>query len=48
MIIRRHTDSLAHAIPGAREIIVPGASHFGPLEKPDAYEDIAVRFLNSN
>lgn len=48
MILRRHTDSFAHAIPGAREIIVPGASHFGPLENPDAYEDIAVRFLNSD
>jgi pimeloyl-ACP methyl ester carboxylesterase len=48
MILRQHTDNLAHAIPGAREIIVPGASHFGPLENPDAYEDIAVRFLNLN
>jgi len=46
MILRAHTDSLAHAIPGAREIIVPDASHFGPLEKPDAYEALAVKFLN--
>jgi pimeloyl-ACP methyl ester carboxylesterase len=45
MILRPHTDSLAHAIPGAREIIVPGASHFGPLETPEAYEQLAVRFL---
>jgi pimeloyl-ACP methyl ester carboxylesterase len=45
MILRRHTDSLAHAIPGAKEIIVPGASHFGPLEKHEAYDAIAVDFL---
>jgi pimeloyl-ACP methyl ester carboxylesterase len=45
MILRQHTDSLAHAIPGAREIIVPGASHFGPLEMPDVYERLAVQFL---
>lgn len=47
MILRAHTDSLARAIPGAQEIIVPDATHFGPLEKPDAYEALAVKFLNS-
>jgi pimeloyl-ACP methyl ester carboxylesterase len=46
MILRAHTDALAHAIPGAREAIVPGASHFGPLEQPAAYGDMAVRFLD--
>ncbi|MGZ6009424.1 MAG: alpha/beta fold hydrolase [Rhizomicrobium sp.] len=46
MILRKHTDSLAHAIPGAKEIIVPDATHFGPLEKPDLYEAMAVEFLN--
>ncbi|HJW42013.1 MAG TPA: alpha/beta hydrolase [Rhizomicrobium sp.] len=45
MILRQHTDALAHAIPGAQEIIVPGATHFGPLESPAAYEAIAVKFL---
>jgi pimeloyl-ACP methyl ester carboxylesterase len=45
MIRRKHTDSLAHAIPGAQEIIVPGASHFGPLEMPEVYEQLAIRFL---
>ncbi len=44
-ILRAHTDALAHAIPGATEIIVPGASHFGPLEQPDVYNAIAVAFL---
>ena len=47
LIRRAHTDALAHAIPGAKEIIVPGATHFGPLEKPDVYDRIAVEFLNA-
>jgi len=47
LILRKHTDNLAHAIPGAKEIIVPGASHFGPLEKPDVYNDIARNFLDA-
>jgi pimeloyl-ACP methyl ester carboxylesterase len=46
MILRAHTDRLAHAISGAQEIIVPDATHFGPLEKPDVYEAMAVKFLN--
>ena len=45
LILRPHTDALAHAIPGAREVIVPGASHFGPLEQPRVYGDLAVNFL---
>ena len=48
MILRQHTDRLAHAIPGAQEIIVPGASHFGPLEMPEVYEQLAIRFLGPN
>jgi pimeloyl-ACP methyl ester carboxylesterase len=45
LIFRAHTDALAHAIPGAKEIIVPGASHAGPLEQPDAYNKIVLDFL---
>ncbi|MBL6852180.1 MAG: alpha/beta fold hydrolase [Alphaproteobacteria bacterium] len=47
LILRPHTDALAHAIPGAKEIIVPGATHFGPLEKPEAYNKIVVDFLDA-
>jgi len=47
LILRAHTDSMARAIPGAKEVIVPGASHFGPLEKPDVYNALAVDFLNA-
>jgi pimeloyl-ACP methyl ester carboxylesterase len=46
-ILRPHTDALAHAIPGAKEIIVPGASHAGPLEQPDVYNKIVLEFLGS-
>jgi len=45
LILRPHTDALAHAIPGAKEIIVSGASHAGPLEQPDAYNKIVLDFL---
>ncbi|HEY0302585.1 MAG TPA: alpha/beta hydrolase [Rhizomicrobium sp.] len=47
LILRRHTDSLAAAIPGAQELIVPGASHLGPLEMPDRYNEIALGFLDA-
>jgi pimeloyl-ACP methyl ester carboxylesterase len=45
LILRQHTDALAHAIPGAKEIIVPGATHLGPLEAPETYTKIAQDFL---
>jgi pimeloyl-ACP methyl ester carboxylesterase len=47
LILRRHTDAMAKAIPGAKEIIVPGASHIGPLEQPDAYNRIVLGFLDA-
>lgn len=47
MILAEHTAKLAAAIPGAKKIIVPGASHFGPLEKPDLYGRMVVDLLNA-
>ncbi|MEJ1969214.1 MAG: hypothetical protein WDN03_11370 [Rhizomicrobium sp.] len=47
LIRRAHTDALAHAIPGTQEIIVPGASHFGPLEQPDTYNALVLKFLDA-
>ena len=41
-IRRDHTDALARAIPGAREVIIPDASHMAPLERPDRV-DAAIR-----
>jgi pimeloyl-ACP methyl ester carboxylesterase len=34
VVRREHTDSLALAIPGAREVIVRGADHMAPLRSP--------------
>ncbi len=48
MILRAHTDALARAIPGAKEVIVPGASHFGPLEMPERYNEIVLNFLDKD
>lgn len=47
LIRRDHTDELARAIPGARELIVPGASHFVPLEDPEAIDPAIRTFLTS-
>jgi pimeloyl-ACP methyl ester carboxylesterase len=47
MILSEHTAKLADAIAGSRKIIVPGASHFGPLEQPDVYNAMVLEFLDS-
>jgi len=46
IILRAHTDALAAAIPGSKKIIVPRASHIGPLEQPDVYNRLAMEFLD--
>lgn len=47
-IVRRdHTDALARAIHGAREIIIPGASHSAPLEDPKTVDSAIRAFLSS-
>jgi pimeloyl-ACP methyl ester carboxylesterase len=47
VIPREHTDAMARAIPGARELIVKGAGHGGPLEHPDAENPAIVDFLRA-
>jgi pimeloyl-ACP methyl ester carboxylesterase len=47
LILSEHTAKLAAAIAGAREIMVPGASHFGPLEQPQTYNEIVLKFLDT-
>lgn len=44
-IRRDHTDTLARAIPGARELIVPDATHRVAREKPDTVNAAIVAFL---
>ena len=47
LILPEHTAKLAAAIAGARKIIVPGASHFGPLEQPETYNMLVLEFLDT-
>ena len=46
-IRRDHTDALARAIPGAREVIIPGASHWAPLEEPEPVDAAIRAFLTA-
>lgn len=36
-ILRPHTDKIASLIPGAKEVILPGVSHFAMLQDPAGY-----------
>jgi pimeloyl-ACP methyl ester carboxylesterase len=47
LILPEHTAKLAAAIAGAREVIVPGASHAGPLEQPETYNEMVLKFLDA-
>lgn len=44
-IKRAHTDALAAAIPGAREVIIKGATHFAPVTHHDEVDAHIVAFL---
>jgi pimeloyl-ACP methyl ester carboxylesterase len=45
-VLRSHTDSLAHAIPGAREKIFPHAGHMVLMQDPDAVDGSIRAFLS--
>ncbi|MER8474616.1 alpha/beta hydrolase [Mesorhizobium sp. M1163] len=44
-IKREHANYLADAIPGAELIILPGVSHFAPLQRPDEFNATALAFV---
>ena len=46
-IKREHTDYMASVIPGAKEIILPNASHFAMLQAPDEYSQSALEFIDA-
>jgi pimeloyl-ACP methyl ester carboxylesterase len=46
-IKREHTDYIASAIPGAKEIILPNASHFAMLQAPDEYTKSVEDFIDA-
>jgi pimeloyl-ACP methyl ester carboxylesterase len=45
-IKRQHTDQLARAIPDSREVIIEGATHAVPVEKPEIVNANVLNFLN--
>jgi len=46
-IKRAHTEYMASAIPGAKLIILPNASHFAMLQAPDEYSQAALNFIDA-
>lgn len=46
-IKREHTDYMASVIPGAKEIILPNASHFAMLQAPDEYSQAVLDFIDA-
>ena len=44
-IKREHTEYLAHEIPGAKLIILPGVSHFAMLQAPAVFNAAMLDFL---
>jgi pimeloyl-ACP methyl ester carboxylesterase len=47
-ITREHANYLADAIQGAELIILPGVSHFAPLQRPDEFNATALALLWQN
>jgi pimeloyl-ACP methyl ester carboxylesterase len=46
--IQRIADVLAGGIPGAQKVTIPGAAHLPPLEQPDRFNDVLLRFLRAD
>lgn len=44
-IKRSHAEYLARSIPGARFELLPGVSHFAPIQRPQLFTDSVLRFL---
>lgn len=44
-IQREHAEYLAHSIPGAEFVLLPGVSHFAPLQRPDQFNAVLTTFL---
>jgi pimeloyl-ACP methyl ester carboxylesterase len=44
-IKREHAAYLARSIPGAELILLPGVSHFAPLQRPELFNAALLTFL---
>ena len=40
-----HAEYLARSIPGAELILLPGVSHFAPLQRPEQFNGVVIGFL---
>jgi pimeloyl-ACP methyl ester carboxylesterase len=40
-----HADYLARSIPGAALVLLPGVSHFAPLQRPAQFNRVLLTFL---
>lgn len=40
-----HAEYLARTIPGAELVLLPGVSHFAPLQRPELFNEAVLKFL---
>jgi pimeloyl-ACP methyl ester carboxylesterase len=45
-IKRDHAEYLARSIPGADFVLLPGVTHFAPLQRPAQFNATVLAFLN--
>lgn len=44
-IKREHAEYLAHSVPHAEFVLLPGVSHFAPLQRPEQFNVAMLAFL---
>ena len=44
-IRREHAEYLARSIPGAQLVLLPGVSHFAPIQRPGQFNEAVLSFL---
>ena len=44
-IKREHAEYLAQSIPGAEFVLLPGVSHFAPIQRPAEFNEVLLAFL---
>jgi pimeloyl-ACP methyl ester carboxylesterase len=42
-----HAEYLSRSIPNAEYIFLPGVSHFAPLQRPEQFNTVMLRFLGN-
>ena len=45
-IKREHAEYLARSIPGANLVLLPGVTHFAPLQRPELFNVTVLAFLS--